>query len=189
MKPRTQKALSSLIVCLSAHVLWLATAPRAEAFSPPKRERLTNYDKREQWGNAEAAGSSEQKAAAAGIEEKTPKVQVHFAKVTGSPAHISAKDSFLTGAQSQLMASDPHGPTREFINANRGLFGHGGEALDKAKIRREFVTGHNGLRTVVWEQQVDGIPVFESVLISHTTANGELVNISSQFMADPEQAA
>src|SRR5262249_244981 len=41
---------------------------------------------------------------------------------------------------------------------------------------------HNGLRTVVWQQQLDGIPVFESVLIGNTTKRGELVSLSSQFL-------
>ena len=56
-------------------------------------------------------------------------------------------------------------------------------------MAREFTTPHNGLKTVVWEQQVDGIPVFEAVLISHTTRKGELVNLSSQFLPDPTAAA
>jgi len=40
------------------------------------------------------------------------------------------------------------------------------------------------MRTVVWEQQVDEIPVFEAIFISHTTSKGELVNIASQFIAN-----
>ena len=44
---------------------------------------------------------------------------------------------------------------------------------------------HNGLHTVVWQQQLDGIDVHQAVFISHTTERGELVRISSQFVADP----
>ena len=51
-----------------------------------------------------------------------------------------------------------------------------------------MVSAHNGLRTVVWEQQVEGIPVFEGVLISHTTRDGALVNLSSRFVRDAAQA-
>ena len=72
---------------------------------------------------------------------------------------------------------------------HRQLFSYGPEALDQARITREYVTPHNGLRTVVWEQQVDGVAVFEAVLISHTTRRGELVNVGSQFLPDPVQAA
>ena len=53
---------------------------------------------------------------------------------------------------------------------------------------RIVVGAHNGLHTVVWQQQVEGIPVFEGVLISHTTREGALVNLSSRFVRDPAQA-
>jgi hypothetical protein len=42
---------------------------------------------------------------------------------------------------------------------------------------------------VVWQQQVDGIPVFESVLVANTTAAGELISLSSQFVPEPQRAA
>jgi hypothetical protein len=89
------------------------------------------------------------------LQTTAPKLQVQFDRTTGSPAHISVLDGFLTGAQPQLVAADASGPTRAFLDANSALFGHGAEALDQAKIKREFVTAHNGLRTVIWEQQVD----------------------------------
>ena len=56
-------------------------------------------------------------------------------------------------------------------------------------VKRDYITAHNGLRTVVWEQQLDGIAVFEAVLISHTTGRGELVSLSSQFVQDASSAA
>jgi hypothetical protein len=40
---------------------------------------------------------------------------------------------------------------------------------------------------VVWEQQVDGIPVFEGVFMAHTTKRGELVSLASQFVPEPEK--
>ena len=86
-------------------------------------------------------------------------------------------------------ADDPHRATKAFLREQAGLFGHGPEVLDQARVARDFTTPHSGLKTVVWEQQVDGVPVFEAVLISHTTRNGELVNLSSQFLPDPTAAA
>ena len=49
--------------------------------------------------------------------------------------------------------------------------------MDAARIKREFTNAVSGLRTVVWEQQVDGVPLFDSVLISHTTKRGDLVKV------------
>ena len=36
---------------------------------------------------------------------------------------------------------------------------------------------------------MDGITIFQAVLISHTTSKGELVNISDRFVPDPNAAA
>jgi len=90
---------------------------------------------------------------------------------------------------SAFQANDTNRATKAFLREHSKLFGHGAEALEQARISREFVTAHNGMRTVVWEQQVDEVPVFEALLISHTTAKGELVNIADQFIPNPQQAA
>ena len=86
-------------------------------------------------------------------------------------------------------ASEPYGPAKAFLNQHRLLFGYGPEILDQARVKREFTGAHNGLKSVVWEEQVDGVSVFEAVLIAHTTKNGELVTLSSQFVPDPAGAA
>ena len=141
-----------------------------------------------------------QTAAAAELRARLPKARVDFDGVTGAPAMISVRDGLLTSAAGQgaaisaaalagFAADDPNRVTKAFLTEHRKLFGFGPEALDQAKVKREFVTAHNGLRTVVWEQQVEGIPVFEGVLISHTTKSGELVNLSSRFVREAAQAA
>ena len=53
-----------------------------------------------------------------------------------------------------------------------------------APVSRDSVGAHNGLRTVVWQQQLDGVPVFDAVLIGNSTAAGELVTLSSSFLPD-----
>ena len=69
------------------------------------------------------------------------------------------------------------------------MFGHGPEALNAARIQRDFVTAHNGMRTVVWEQELDDLKVFETMLIAHTTKNEELISLSSRLVPALEQAA
>ena len=112
-----------------------------------------------------------------------PARQVDFDPLIGSPQWIATPNGFLTGTNgtggiaaetlAEFPADDPYRVVRAFLKQNQALFGHGPEVLDTASIKREFVTPHNGLRPVVWQQQVDGVPVFESLLIAHTTRNGE----------------
>lgn len=61
--------------------------------------------------------------------------------------------------------------------------------LAGTRISREFVSQDSGLRTVVWQQELDGVPLFQCVLIAHMTGQGELVSLSSQFVPDPDNAS
>jgi Zn-dependent metalloprotease len=75
------------------------------------------------------------------------------------------------------------------VNEHRDLFGHDGSALERAVVKRDYVTEHNGMRTTVWQQEHEGIEVFEAVFLAHTTKDGELVNVTSQFVPDEARAA
>jgi hypothetical protein len=76
---------------------------------------------------------------------------------------------------------------KAFVDEHRGLFGHGAEAFAAAKLQRSEI--HGRLRTTVWQQQLDGIPVFEAIFKAHSTVDGELVNLSSGFVPDLAKAA
>jgi len=169
---------------------------RGWGFLPPARVPLPNIDARGETGAG--AATTAQTAAAVELRARLPAARVDFDAVTGGPTMVSAVNGLLTGAQGQgpaitpaalasVAADDPHRVTKAFLAQHSKLFGFGPEALDRARIRREFVGAHNGLRTVVWEQQVGGIPIFEGVLISHTTKDGALVKLSSKFVRDTAQ--
>src|SRR5439155_4189704 len=63
------------------------------------------------------------------------------------------------------------------------------EALSGAKVSRDTVGAHNGLKTIVWQQHLENIPVFEAVLIGNISKNGELVSLASRFLPDAAQSA
>ncbi|MCX6950826.1 MAG: M36 family metallopeptidase, partial [Verrucomicrobia bacterium] len=94
----------------------------------------------------------------------------------------------MSGVVAQGQVANPNLAVQTFVAQNQALFGHGPEALTRARVRRDYVTRHNGLRTVVWEQRLDDIAVFDATFQAHLTARGELVNVASRFVADPETA-
>jgi hypothetical protein len=132
------------------------------------------------------------------LEIKDLQVDIH--PVTGAPSCVGSKRGFLSGPNGQgrgiskaskeaFPNTDPHRVLKAFLKEHRDLFGHGEEVLGDALKKREFVTRHNGLRTVVWEQRLDGIPVHEGLLVAHVTSKDELVNLATGFVPDPGQAA
>ena len=160
----------------------------------PAQPDLPNFDSR---GNG-AGLSPAQQDGLAQLRTRTPAIRVDADLVLGSPAWLMSAEGFLSGPPELEIArqgslglspDDPYRPIKAFIIENTALFGHGLEVLTNATMKDDFVTPHNGLRTVVWEQQLDGIPVFEGLLIGHITRRGELVNLSSHFVPSVEAAS
>jgi len=59
--------------------------------------------------------------------------------------------------------------------------------LATGQVKRDFTAAHNGLRTIIYEQSVDGVPVFEGILVTHTTKRGERISTSNRFFPNPGQ--
>ena len=184
--------LCFLLVCL------LFGANLAPAFMPPVNPPLPNFDKRAEVAASQVV-SREQRRAVELLQARQPHAHVEFDPITGGLKSVWSGKAFLTGSNgsgaavpaataSRFAVNDPHRATKAFLLEYKDLFRHGPEALDLARVKQQFEMRHNGLRTVVWQQEVDGIPVFEAVLISHTSRRGELVNLSDQFLPDPPAA-
>ncbi len=178
----------------------LVLAFQTPAFQKPNQPALPDIDRRPALRGPVAADTGpETPAAEARLRQRLPQLQIAYDPVTGAPRSLAARDGLLSGPNGEgrgigaaaraIPADDPHRAVKAFLEEHRAVFGHGPEALAQARIKRQFTTPHNGLRTVLWEQQVDGIPIFEGGLIAHTTGRGELVSVSSGLLPDPTQAA
>ena len=183
-------------------VATLATAlgcalPAAFAQVAPTRGVLPNLDKRQQ--NRPALPDGKQQALAA-LRARVSGLQAEIDPVLNSPTFISSTKGFLTGpngagggvsanAARAFPDNDPHRAVKAFLNEHAPIFGHGAEVLNDANITRDFVSAHNGLKTTVWQQQVDGIPVYGGLLIGHVTKKGELVSLSTHFLTAAAKAA
>src|SRR6185436_4204774 len=102
--------------------------------------------------------------------------KIDLDEILGTPKWVRSERSVLSGpngrgrgvptrAAAPFATNDSHRAAKGFLREHRALFGHGPEVLDGATIQREFVTPHTGLKTVVWEQRLHDIPIFEGVLI------------------------
>src|SRR5205814_6556233 len=138
--------------------------------------------------------------AEAALKASMPDLHVSLDKVLGTPRLVAASRGFLTGPGGRSLglssrlglavaATDPNAPIKNFLNEHAALFGHNASVLATARIKRDYVTTHNGLHTVIWEQTLDGISVFEGLLAGHITKKGELVSLSSRFLPDVRAAA
>lgn len=185
-----------MLIIFASLALWLS---RGWAFTEHGHEHvLPNIDRR----TIPAADSLApvKRAAAAKLTSQIPGLRIEHDSLRQSPKHIISTTGFLTGpsgegvtvtaaAAGTVPVAERHRAVKTFLAAHAPMFGHGPEVLEKARIKRDFVARRNGLRTVVWEQRLDDIPVYQGVMVGHTTARGELAGLSSQFIANPERAA
>lgn len=174
-------------------------APRGAGPLAPGVKALSNLDRRVVPG-ANSVGDVRRADAEKVLHSRLPHVAVARDEVTGSPKWIHAGDGFLSGkngegravskaARTAIRADDPHAAVKAFVNEHAALFGHDARVLDAAPVRRDFTGRHNGLRTVTWQQEHEGISVFDATLTSHTTRDGELVSVGSQLLPDLAGAA
>lgn len=172
----------------------------AYAFQTPSREPLPDIDLRRAPAVTGEAPTSLQAAAVGAFQTWVPDIKVDFDSLSGSPRSIASTTAFLTGPAGEgygvsaatlakIAADDPYRTVKLFLTERAQLFGYGAEALDSARLARDYTTPHNGMRTVVWEQQAQGIRIYDAQLVANTTKAGELINISSLFIPNPAQAA
>lgn len=183
-----------------------AMNPQVPTKSPSHDARSadTGFDRRETGaGDREgklSAAREDRRRAAARLRERMPLLRVDFDEKLGSPAFVGSPSQFLTGenglggaVSTEMLAAFPaediHRVTKAFIQEHAALFGHGPEVLDQSVMTRDYVTSHNGLRTTVWQQMLDGVRVFESTFQAHVTAKQELVNVASRLVPDARAAA
>jgi len=170
-------------------------------FSPQGHDRSpSDRDKRRESNRPAHALPPSRAAAIERLRQRVPGLRVEHDPLLLTPKHIASTAGFLSGPNGEGRAlpparahgraeNDPHRPILDFIDEHAAVFGHGADVVERARLRRESVTPHNGLRTAVWEQRVDDIPIDEAVLIGNVSARGELVSLSSQFLPDAERAA
>jgi hypothetical protein len=165
------------------------------AAQPTTREALADFDKRRPVVAEQA--ERERVKAEAKVRERVPGTRIDRSPGRLAPKFIGSTRGLLTGAEGEggavpatrargFAKSDPHRVVKAFVEEHRALFGHGAEALTAARAKRDYT--QNGSRTTVWQQELEGIAVFEAVLQAHATPRGELVNIGSSFVPDLAKA-
>lgn len=157
-------------------------ADRHEGHGHEKKH--VNFDARklDEWRQ-----TPKQTAALAALRDRFPNVDVQFDAVTGSANHIMAAGRFLTGPAAA--GADIYEALKRFVGENAPLFGHSGDALTHGvRLVKEDVSEHTGMRSVVWQQELDGVPLYKTILRANVTKDGQVASIGSHFVGDAEKA-
>src|SRR5262249_31314471 len=150
---------SMAVVC---GVVWAAGGSGALAFQAEKEPGLPNFDLRQAGADQFAQQDPARRAAFGHFRARVPDAGMDSDETVRAPRRVLARRGYLSGPKGEgrgvpaevareFPREDPQRGAKAFLKEHRALFGHGPEALAAARIKREFVTAHNGLKTVVWE--------------------------------------
>jgi uncharacterized repeat protein (TIGR01451 family) len=176
---------------------WLP--PSLPAQVRPDHPALPNFDHRQPPGQARAGRSPQKTAGEARLREKIPGLRIRWDERLNAPSAVYARDRFLSGPPGAGGAVPPRpGPrppsvdpipsVQSFLDDHADLFGFGREILAPARLQRQYVTPRNGMQTLVWQQQWDGLDVYQGLLVGNVSRDGELISLSSGMMARLENA-
>ncbi|MFO1498413.1 MAG: hypothetical protein U1G07_08480 [Verrucomicrobiota bacterium] len=158
---------------------------------------VPNLDRRQPLA-ADLLVSPDRQRAVDRLMSEYPEAQVQFEPITGGPTLLMRRSRPGSSAPAFGLAASRGNPNlsqgrhvalRALLDAQRGLFGYGAEVLTNAVLYREHATARTGARTVAWQQQFSGIPIYEARLVARLDPAGDVVNVSSQFVPEAAVAA
>jgi len=179
---------------LAAGLAALAGAPGGWAFQRAAEPLHPDFDRREERRAAIAPGG---KSKAAWAPAAPPEFKVQRDELLGTPRYVVGRAGFLTGPQGQppgakapaaATPKDAHAVVKTFLERHGGWFGHGADVLEGALVAQDLEWPGSGLRTTLWQQQIEGLEVHGAIFLSHVTRRGEIVALSSQMLAQPGKA-
>lgn len=111
-----------------------------------------------------------------------PGVKVEEHEFFGTPSFVRSTSHLLTGPQADTA---PRDVVRGFVDQYAALFEVPAFELDMARLSREYVTRHNGVTHLTYQQQLNGLDVWGAELKANVTADGALINVSSALLPRP----
>lgn len=157
-------------------------ALRGKAWGHPQ----PNYDVRlvEMTTRTRAVPTEAQRAAAQRLQRHVGQpVEIRFHPTMGGVRHLFSLTTFLSRPSSERPASI----ARRFLSANADLFGLDAETIARLRLVQNYVTRHNGVRHLAFQQVEEGIEVFQSDICVNVMPDGQIISVSGHY--DPDVAA
>jgi uncharacterized protein (TIGR03437 family) len=104
-------------------------------------------------------------------------VQLRWSSLTGAPSRIFS----LTDSLSEPGSEDAEALARRFLRDNDDLFNLSADG-NELRVARRYVTDHNGVTHLTFQQQLDGLEIFESEMTIHLDRQGAVIAATGELM-------
>jgi hypothetical protein len=113
---------------------------------------------------------------------RIPLLTIDSSQFYGTPCYVRSTFTFLTDPAPGV---DAKTVARDFIAAYPALFEIDAGELAAARVPRDAVTAHNGVRSMSFQQQIKGVDLFECEVRANVMPDGRLLNIGSTMQPRP----
>ena len=100
---------------------------------------------------------------------------VQYNGITGTPRHLFVQGGALTAASNEA----PEAVARRFLADNAGLYRFSAEDLDGLRLRTRSTVPGMQSTVMVFEQQVDGLPVYQGEVLVNVSKAGEVISVGN----------
>ncbi|RKY19602.1 MAG: hypothetical protein DRQ55_10220 [Planctomycetota bacterium] len=129
------------------------------------------------------ASMAAREAELSSLREQVLELRMDEDELFGTPHFLRSTRQLLTGPAHG--AATPSEVVSNFVDAHPALFEVPGSEVLVGRRARDFVTRHNGVQHLTFQQQVGGLDIWGAELKANVTARGELINISSTLLSRP----
>jgi hypothetical protein len=113
---------------------------------------------------------------------RVPCLAVELDPCYGMPQWLGSTLAFLTDPAPGTDAKDV---TKAFMSEYPALVEADPAELDKARVVRDFLTDHNGVRHLTFRQQIGGVDLFECEVRANVMPDGRLINFACTMLPRP----
>jgi hypothetical protein len=101
------------------------------------------------------------------------RLDVEYNHLTGTPRHMFAADGYLT----KPSADAPEKVALDFVRRWQGVFRFGDEDVEGLRLKSRAQLPDLGVTTLLYEQQVEGVPVYKGEVLVNVNRAGQIVNV------------
>jgi uncharacterized protein (TIGR03437 family) len=119
-----------------------------------------------------------------GLMRERPSLQMQLSSLTGTPSRIVSLQQSL----SDPSRGDAENTARQFIKTNADLFRLTSAEVDGLKIARRYRSEHNQITHLTFQQQINGIDLFQCEYAIHVDRNGSVIAAGGELMPEASRS-
>ncbi len=189
-------SLAATLPKLQSGWRWLLPVAQAQVIQPSKPKRntapLDDFDiranlKRDLDAPAPTRKNNSRQTEAlqeTHLSDEPANTKLKWSSVSGTPSRAYNLSEPLTQASND----DADVVSRRFLRQNRGVYRMEDAEVQNLKLSRRDRTRHNGISHLIYDQNINGTPVFQGRMRMHVDGNGAVISADGELIPNAERA-